>query len=431
MERSIFVCEAPRAPPRSTGEASSVILGTMKKLIGSVGSVLGLAVLISSCGDGGSGLPGTCSLDFTRAVDANFGNKDLDALLEASARFGVAANGIDVDVRSACNGIATDLGAASSTDTKTACDNAVAQINRVKAANASATLVVEYTPGVCAVSASAVVDCVGHCDVTFDATATPPTCTGGEISGTCSGMCSGSCTVEGSVSCTGSCSGSCEGSCDARVSGTCTGTCTGQCEGTCATMNTDGSCAGACDGTCRGMCTGSVTGSCSGTCSGMCTGSCRSDLTATCSGQCTGSCDVAFTEPRCEGGEWDVMADADCKAACEADASFDIMCTDPSLVATFTGSATAAADLATLIATLETNLPKLFAAAAKAEIVVSATRDFATHLSAATSAATSAGLEASSCLVLAINAQVAAASKVNVSVMASVSISASASASAM
>jgi len=174
---------------------------------------------------------------------------------------------------------------------------------------------------------------------------------------------------------------------------------------------------------------GSISGECSGSCSGMCTGSCRSDVTAMCTGQCTGMCSVMFTEPRCEGGEWDVMASADCKAACEADASFDIQCTDPSLVATFTGSATGLAELETLLATLERNLPTLFAAAAKAEIVVSASRDFATHLSAATSAATSAGLEASSCLALAIDAQVAAASKVDVSVMASVSVSASASAS--
>lgn len=400
----------------------------MKNLLG---TVLCVVVVAAGCVDGGTTVPGTCSLDFTRPVTANFGNDDLDALLEASARFSVAANGIDTDVRAACNGIATDLGAASSTDTQTACDNAVAQINRVKAANAMATLSVEYTPSVCSVSASAVVDCVAMCDVTFDATVTPPMCTGGELSGTCSGMCSGSCTVEGTVACTGSCTGSCSGSCDARVSGTCTGSCTGQCEGTCATMAADGSCMGACDGTCRGMCSGTIMGECSGSCGGMCMGSCRSDVTAMCTGRCSGTCDVMLTAPRCEGGEWDVMADADCKAACEADASFDLQCTDPSLVATFTGSATGRAELETLLASLERNLPRLFAAAAKAEIVVSASRDFATRLGAAASAATAAGLEASSCLVLAIDAQVAATSKVNVSVMASVSVSASASASSM
>lgn len=400
----------------------------MKKLLA---GVLSIIVVLAGCGDDSSGLPGTCSLDFARPVNANFGNDDLDALLEASARFNVAANDIDTKVRAACNGIATDLGATAATDTETACENAVAQINRVKAANAMVTLTVQYTPAVCSVRASAVVDCVAECDADFDATVTPPTCTGGEVSGSCSGMCDGSCTVEGSVSCTGECSGSCQGMCDAAVSGTCSGNCTGQCEGTCATMNADGSCAGACDGTCRGECSGTITGECSGSCEGMCTGSCRSDLMATCSGQCTGACDVALTEPQCEGGEWNVMADAECKAACEADASFEIECTDPSLVATFTGSATGRADLEMLLATLEENLPTLFAAAAKAEIVVSATSDFATRLSAATSAAADAGLEASSCLVLAIDAQVAAASKVNVSVMASVSVSASASASSM
>lgn len=400
----------------------------MKNLLG---MVVGIALTAVGCGAPGTGVPGVCSLDFTRPVTANFGDDNLDALLEASARFSVAANGIDTDVRTACNGIATDLGGMSSTDTKTACDNAVAEINRIKAANAAVTLAVTYTPGICSVSASAVVDCVASCDVTFDATVTPPTCTGGELSGTCSGTCSGSCTVAGTVSCTGACSGSCQGACDAEVRGTCTGNCVGQCDGTCATSATDGSCMGTCAGTCRGSCSGTVTGECSGRCDGMCTGSCRSDVTATCSGECSGMCDVAFTAPRCEGGEWDVMANADCKAACEADASFDITCTDPSLVATFTGSAAARADVEALLATLEANLPTLFAAAAKAEIIVSASSAFATHLEAATSAATHAGLEASACLVNAIAAEVDAASKVNVSVMASVSVSASASASAM
>jgi modification target Cys-rich repeat protein len=399
----------------------------MKNLLGVISCVV---LLAAGCTGPGGSVPGFCSLDFSRPVTANFGNADLDALLEASARFNVAAHGIDTDVRAACNGIATDLGGASSTDTQTACDNAVAEINRIKAANSTVTLAVTYTPGVCSVSASAVVDCVASCDVTFDATVTPPTCTGGELSGTCSGTCSGSCTVEGSVSCTGACTGSCQGACDAEVSGSCAGTCTGQCEGTCATTNADGSCAGACTGTCRGACTGTLTGECSGSCDGTCTGSCRSDLVASCSGQCSGSCDVALTAPRCEGGQWDVAADADCQAACEADASFELVCTDPSLVATFAGSATTRADVEALLATLEANLPRLLAAAAKAEIIVSASTDFATHLEAATSAATSAGLEASSCLVNAIAAQVEAASMVNVSVQVSVSVSASASASA-
>jgi hypothetical protein len=149
-----------------------------------------------------------------------------------------------------------------------------------------------------------------------------------------------------------------------------------------------------------------------------------------CPGICSGTCDVAYVEPRCEGGHWDVAASAECKAACQADVSFDLACTEPILVASFTGAPTGSADLATLLATLETNLPPLLAAASKAGVVVSSARDFATHLEAATSAASAAGVEASSCLALALQAELDAVAKVNVTVTASVNLSASASATA-
>jgi hypothetical protein len=162
----------------------------------------------------------------------------------------------------------------------------------------------------------------------------------------------------------------------------------------------------------------------------MCSGSCRADVTGTCSGECSGSCDVAFTEPTCEGGTLDVMADADCSAACEADASFSVDCTEPEVVVSFSGSATVSDDVAALVATLEANYPAILAVAAKAAIVLDATNTFATRLGGATSAAASAGVEAADCLRLAVEAQVAATASVNVSVMASVSVSASASGSA-
>lgn len=399
----------------------------MKRLLA---GLLCSSFALLGCGNGG--VPGVCRLDFTRPVVANFGDGDLDALLEATARLHMAATDLDSEVRAACNGIATDLGAPLATDTEIACNRAVEQIERVKAENDGATLVVDYTPGVCSASGSALVACVGRCDASFDATATPPTCVGGMLSGSCSGACCGSCTIEGTVECTGSCAGSCAGTCSGQVRGACTGTCTGQCDGVCAATAADGSCAGACDGACNGVCAGTVTGSCSGTCGGTCQGSCRypDDLMVLCPGVCSGSCDVGYTAPRCEGGHWDVTASAECKAACQADVSFDLVCTEPVLVASFSGAATSSADLVALLATLEANLPKLLAAGAKAGVVVSATNEFATHLEGATSAATSAGLEASSCLVLAIQAQLEALATVNVTVTASVNISASASATA-
>jgi hypothetical protein len=387
------------------------------------------AAFLFSC-DSTSGVPGSCPHNLATSFDSTFDNGEIDALLEATGRFSVAATDIDTEVRTACNGISTDLGGAMGNDTETACMNAIEQIRRVKMANATVMLAIEYVPAVCSASIDAVVDCTAECDASFDATATPPTCEGGEISGSCSGSCMGSCTVEGSVVCDASCSGTCMGMCDAEVSGSCTGTCNGQCEGTCSAMAGDGSCMGTCMGTCRGECTGEIMGSCSGSCTGMCSGSCRADAMGMCMGSCSGGCSAEMTELRCEGGEWDVMADADCQAACESDASFELECTEPSLVVTFTGAVAMPADLLALIATLEEHLPNMLAAAAKAEIVIDATATFASSLSGAASAAADNSIEASMCVGAAITAQADALAKVQVSVDVSVMVSAEANASA-
>ena len=376
----------------------------------------------------GPGIPGTCSLDFESRFDSNFGDERIDSLLEATARFNVAATGLDADVNAACNAISADLGGASGeADTETACDNASMAIQGVLDANAMATLVVEATPAVCTVSATAVADCAARCDADFDVTATPIECTGGMLSGGCSGMCSGSCTVDGSVACTGSCSGSCSGSCDLTVEGTCTGTCNGQCEGTCSAMGGDGNCAGDCDGTCRGECMGTIEGSCSGECDGMCSGSCRADVTATCEGQCTGSCDVEFTEPRCEGGDVNVMANAECSASCEAEASVDVVCTDPEVVIYFMGSATVAGDLNALGATLQANLPVLLSAIEKGGIMASAAAELASTAGDAVDAAQAAGLEQGLCMLQAATVITSAVTNVQVSVQVSVEVNATAS----
>jgi hypothetical protein len=138
---------------------------------------------------------------------------------------------------------------------------------------------------------------------------------------------------------------------------------------------------------------------------------------------------VAFTAPRCEGGELNVQADADCAASCESSASFEMECTEPDLVISFTGSATAAADIDALIATLDTNLPTIIASLEKAEIIAGVTIELGEQLPGAVDAATSVSLEAAECVRQAITAQVDAAAKVQVSVEVSVEVSGSASAS--
>jgi hypothetical protein len=359
--------------------------------------VLGVAAAAAAgCGDDvGPGLPGTCSLDFETKFTATFSEPKVNGLLEAVAVFNVEANTMDSDVRSACNAITTDLGGTpNADDTQMACAAASQAIQDALNANASASLVIVTQPGVCSVSASAVADCAARCDAEFDATATPPTCSSGMVSGTCSGMCSGECTVEGSVACEGSCNGTCTGACDAMCSAD------------------DGS--------------GGCMGTCSGTCSGMCMGSCRATATATCTGTCSGSCDVDFEAPTCEGGEWDVEANAECSASCEAEASFEAECTPPSVGVTFTGMGDVD-QLNALVATLEANLPTLLAAIEKAEVMGMVTVELGSQVSGAVSGLASAGLEAGDCLRQAVQVQLDAATRVEVSAQASVSVNATAS----
>ena len=370
----------------------------------------------------------SCDLNFASEVNATFDSGPLDALIEASARFGVTARDLDQSVRDACNAMNTDLGATTSDDTAIACANASAAIDAAFAANASVTVGIEFVPGVCSVAAQAIIDCTAECDVNFDAQATPPTCTGGMLSGGCSGSCSGSCSVDASAACTGSCSASCSGQCDATVSASCTGTCAGQCEGTCDSMDGDGNCNGNCVGTCRGTCSGDIEGTCSGSCTGSCSGSCTASVSGSCEGSCSGSCDVDFVAPTCEGGTLEVMASAECKSACESDASFEVECTEAEIVLSYSGTVGDAGQLSALVATLEANYPTILAVADKTAIVAGTAADLATQLSGAASAAAGISLQAADCLAQAVEAQVEAASSVSVTVEASVEVSGSVSA---
>jgi len=365
----------------------------------------------------------TCPHDFTGPVTSLYGDARIDGLFDATGDFSVAARDLDDSMLDACNAIATDLGADTGADVATACENASLAIEAALA-DASGTIAVDVIPPVCTLDVDAYVDCVADCDASFDVEATPPRCEGGMLTGSCSGMCSGSCTVQGEVECSGTCRGSCSGSCSATVEGSCTGTCMGACEGTCSATAEDGSCMGECEGTCRGMCDGTIEGECAGTCEGMCEGSCRADVSGSCEGQCTGSCDVDFVAPRCEGGELEVDADVDCEASCEADASVMADCTEPEILVTLDGEG----DIADVIATLEANLPAILEAAERAAVLASAGVELAGRLGDATEAALDTSVQASVCLVEAIDAQIAAAARIEVTISASVEVSGSVSA---
>lgn len=375
------------------------------------------ALLLSACGEPGNPLPGVCSLDFNGPVNATFSDANVNTLLEAAATFNVSVNSIDNDVRTACNDISMSLGGMTSNDTETACMNADAEIQRVLMANAEATLVVEVIPAVCTTDINAYADCVAECDASFDVMATPVRCMGGEITGGCTGMCTGSCTVD----VTAMCDATCRGTCSAEINGTCSGTCMGDCTGTCSSMS-GGMCMGVCDGTCMGRCDAQI----EGTCMGNCMGECTATATGSCMGRCTGMCDVMFTEPRCEGGEVEVMADAECTASCDADVSVQVECTEPQVAISFTGTAGALDDLMTLLEALERNLPRIIRAGEQAQVAISAAVTFGNTLEAAAEGSVSAGVEAVACLTEAVAVQLDAAAKVQVSFQASVMISGSA-----
>ncbi len=384
---------------------------------------------LSSCGGVGSLAAAACSLELDADVDADFGDLHLDALIEATGRFAAAAEEIDVTIRGACNDISSDLGAETSTDTEVACANAVAAIDDVRVLNPDAELIVEYVPAVCTVNAALAASCTASCDIDFDATVTPITCEGGYFTGTCEGSCSGWCTVEGDISCSGSCTGSCQGSCSATVEAVCEGACFGQCEGACDVYDEHGNCAGACTGTCYGTCEGTIDGACSGHCEGSCQGSCRSTIEAECGGECTGECDVEWIEPRCEGGQVDIDAAAECEASCKAEAAYDISCTDPEVVVSFSGDPVDVAQLEALVLTLAENMSAVLVIQEQAGILVSATADIAEELDEALDAAADIGQDAFECFVAALSAHAEALATVSVSVTVSVDVTASASAS--
>jgi hypothetical protein len=280
-------------------------------------------------------------------IDAKVGAK-LKGGVAAAVEMKMIADGIDADLKTACNGILTGLGGtAVTTSGQDACKAAVTQIGAFKAKlGANAKISVAIDPPVCGVSVDAMADCAAKCDASVKPGSADVKCEGGELQGSCSAQCSGSCDVEAGAKCSGSCSGSC----DATVSGTCSGKCSGKCDGKATPGGGGASCAGKCDGKCDGKI--------SGTCSGSCKGSCKMSAAASCSGTCSGSCSAKMTAPRCTGQVTPPEMSADCKGSCKAQLDAKVECTPAHIAVAISGAADATA-AATFQTTLETNLPAI------------------------------------------------------------------------
>lgn len=250
---------------------------------------------------------------------------------------------VDADLKTACSGIATDLGVAGPfKDGQAACDAAAKAITDTKnKLGASVRVAMTVKPPVCSAELKATADCLAKCDAKVSPGSVKMECEPGKLSGQCDAQCQGSCDISGSAKC----DGECRGTCDAEIKGSCSGTCNGKCDGKAA----KGTCAGVCEGKCEG-------GNVQATCSGKCGGSCKMSAAAKCEGTCTGSCSAEFKAPKCTGEVKAPEASAECRAHCDTHVSARAECT-PAQVGIVVSGGTDTKALGQLKATLEKNLP--------------------------------------------------------------------------
>lgn len=392
-----------------------------------IGLVLSCAALLHGCGGENDPLGSTCGTGFDAesGTVGDFGTGEaaqkVEALLGASADLYAASVEVEAEVLGACTAIATDLGIPAGELAPTgaelavtaACSRVVTEVDAIIATlPTGVALGIAITPPACQVNLDVAATCAAECDVAIEGQAMVE-CRG-ELHGSCSGGCSGSCAVQGNVSCTGECEGSC--------TGTCSGVCHGTCSGTCSAMDAQGNCVGTCSGTC--------TGTCSATCSGMCSGTCVADVMGSCSGECYGTCDATW-DAECN-GEANVMANAECKAACDTRANAQATCEPPTVtvVGVEVSDPQAAARVDALVASLRTNYPRLLHAQSRIQLAIAPSLPaFLTAVRGAATSLRAAGLQATACVGVAVDAVTSAAARVDASVSVTVEVSASVSAS--
>ncbi|MCA9677970.1 MAG: hypothetical protein KC464_23295 [Myxococcales bacterium] len=174
---------------------------------------------------GGPGIPGRGGSKVDPNTCGNYAATDagrkLKAFLEATVTLQDAVKGVEVEVKTGCDAMATELGMGEQKgSTKEVCDKVIAQLKEDLHAGitAEAHLNVDYKPAVCTVDVQAAASFAAQCEAKAEA----------DVSVTCEGTCSGTC------------NGACDGTCSGDNSG---GECNGQCDGQC-----NGSCSGGCEG---------------------------------------------------------------------------------------------------------------------------------------------------------------------------------------
>lgn len=337
----------------------------------------------ATSGSGGTSTLGACT-QFVPGADLRSVSWGLTGPDEASFRAFAQAGSVlpgvvtqtVIDVSTACEAIARDLGAdptaaqqltgvaAASAWCKLAKDTLVAKFSENGEFETS--LLLGGTPATCSASIDAAAACMAPCATsgTCVASASNPTCKGGKVTWECGGDCKG---AAGSyVSCNGSCGGLCDRDCTVPQGFV---DCGGPCDGICA-LGKDGHGAGNdaqgnCLAYCLGTCTTTVTGGvqCPGVCDGGCNGVCSAvaGVKFTCDGECTGE----KSSPRCQGGQLDLSCEAKaaCKVSCAASSSAEAHCADASVALAATTAVTltekARHKSKSALTSLETNLPKV------------------------------------------------------------------------
>ena len=362
-------------------------------------------------------------IDFAKefSFDATAAGKVKAGFIAGSDLMALSAS-IDDELKTACSGLAKDLGGSGDAKTGTeACDAAVKAMADLKTKmGAKASIAVDVQPPVCSVSVDAVADCAGKCDASVKGGKADVKCEGGDLSGKCDADCSGKCELPAASTC----SGTCDGTCDVTFSGTCGGACEGTCDG----KNFKGSCGGKCEGKCDAAA--------KGTCGGKCGGTCELSGSAKCEGTCSGKCSVDFKEPKCSGKVVPPKMSADCQTSCDAHASANLVCSKPSVGVKITGSADAEA-AARYKTALEANLPQIVKVAvgmgAKVEgLVVSGKALIEGALAAGQAvvkARPTASVHVGQCLLEPFKGAIGAVGSIQASVKVSIDVKASASAS--
>jgi hypothetical protein len=297
------------------------------------------------------------------------------AFMQASADLGAVAARVKPAVRAACVGIAGDLGAQdtwsalgdsddaiSNNNGTGACDAARARIVAIMTGNANANFALVISRGACHPDFTAETNCEAGCSANqkCDSGSVETRCDPAQLSVLCQGSCASQAVCEGRQDMETDCDGQCEAECK----GTCSGLCTD--ENGHETMN---------DAYCHGKCKDHCSGKCNGHCKVEATGGIQCGANVYCKAGCTGSstspsCETEFTPPHC-------TIDGSCFESCRASAVTNAPCDPPTVK--LMADASAGADVATLVATINRNLPPLIETAeAQGRIAVDVVQNVAT-----------------------------------------------------